>query len=263
MGCGKEAKRRLEVLPPWTSPPTFIRTFWVRLFSNMPIFSLNDSLLFPPPQLARSDGLLAVGGDLSPERLLRAYRLGIFPWYGPGEPLLWWAPNPRLVLFPEELRIPRRLARTIRQGKFRVTFDRDFAQVIRLCGESRSKTGTWLDRPLIEAFSRLHALGYAHSVECYIGDGLVGGLYGLALDRVFFGESMFSLVRDSSKVALAGLVAILKDLSFTTIDCQVSTEHLLSMGAREIPGEHFYRLLEEGIQTVAPTGPWDSFVFPR
>lgn len=228
----------------------------------MPVFTLNDTLAFPPPQLARSDGLLAVGGDLSPERLLVAYRLGIFPWYGPGEPILWWAPNPRLVLFPDELQITRRLARTIRQGKFRVAFDRDFAQVIRLCGETRSQTGTWLDRPLIEAFCRLHALGYAHSVACYLGDQLVGGLYGLALGRIFFGESMFSLRPDSSKVALAGLVGILKDQGCLAIDCQVRTEHLLSLGAREIPGTQFFLLLQEGIPAITPSNRWDNYTFP-
>ena len=224
----------------------------------MPVFALNKSLLFPPPQMARSDGLLAVGGDLSPERLLLAYRMGIFPWYGPGEPLLWWAPNPRLVLFPEEFRISRRLARTIRQGRFRTTCDRDFAGVIRLCGESRSQTGTWLDQPLIEAFCQLHVLGYAHSVECYLADQLVGGLYGLALDRIFFGESMFSLVPDSSKVALAGLVKILKAQGFAAIDCQVRTDHLLSLGAREVEGSEFLELLRNNIHTVSPTGPWDA-----
>lgn len=228
----------------------------------MPVFSLNDSLAFPPPQLARSDGLLAVGGDLSPERLLLAYRLGIFPWYSPGEPLLWWAPDPRLVLFPEELRIPRRLARTIRQEKFRVTLDREFARVIHLCGETRRESGTWLDPPLIEAFCRLHALGYAHSVECYLDDELVGGLYGLALDRIFFGESMFSLVSDSSKVALAGLVATLKRRGFTAIDCQVRTDHLLSMGAREVSGGDFSRILQEGIQTITPQGSWAAIHCP-
>lgn len=228
----------------------------------MPVFALNNSLTFPSPHLARSDGLLAVGGDLSPERLLLAYRLGIFPWYSPGEPILWWAPDPRLVLFPAELRISRRLVRTIRQGKFRVTYDRDFAGVIRLCGETRSESGTWLDSPLIEAFCRLHALGYAHSVECYLGDQLVGGLYGLALDRIFFGESMFSLVPDSSKVALAGLVATLTTRRFIAIDCQVRTDHLLRMGAREVSGEHFSRLLEEGIQTVAPMGRWANPICP-
>jgi leucyl/phenylalanyl-tRNA--protein transferase len=222
----------------------------------MPVFALNDSLAFPPPELARSDGLLAVGGDLSPERLLLAYRLGIFPWYAPGEPLLWWAPDPRLVLFPAELRISRRLARTIRQGRFRVCCDRNFAQVIHLCGETRSRTGTWLDPPLIEAFCRLHALGYAHSVECYLGEELIGGLYGLALDRIFFGESMFSLVPDSSKVALAALVVTLKAQGFAGIDCQVRTEHLLSLGAREISGRDFRQLLQEKIQAVGPAGLW-------
>lgn len=228
----------------------------------MPVFALNDSLAFPPPHLARSDGLLAVGGDLSPERLLLAYRLGIFPWYSPGEPILWWAPDPRLVLFPAELQVSRRLARTIRQGKFRVVYDQNFAQVIRLCGETRSESGTWLDPPLIEAFCQLHALGYAHSVECYLGDQLIGGLYGLALNRIFFGESMFSLAPDSSKVALAGLVATLKARDFIAIDCQVRTDHLLRMGAREVSGEQFSRLLAEGIQTVTPMGSWDTSTCP-
>ncbi|NTV14942.1 MAG: leucyl/phenylalanyl-tRNA--protein transferase [Desulfobulbaceae bacterium] len=228
----------------------------------MPVFSLNDSLVFPPPQLARSDGLLAVGGDLSPERLLLAYRLGIFPWYGPGEPILWWAPDPRLVLFPAELRISQRLARTIRQGKFHVTCDRDFAQVIHLCGETRRESGTWLNPPLIAAFCHLHALGYAHSVECYRDAELVGGLYGLALDRVFFGESMFSLVPDSSKVALAGLVSILKGRDFAVIDCQVRTAHLLSLGAREIGGQDFFQLLAQNIHTITPSRRWDDFVSP-
>lgn len=225
----------------------------------MPVYSLDQSLVFPPPQLARADGLLAVGGDLTPERLLQAYRLGIFPWYGPGEPILWWAPDPRLILFPAELKISRRLARTIRQNRFRIEFDLDFARVIQLCGETRRhRGGTWLDRPLIEAFCRLHRLGYAHSVECYQDGRLVGGLYGLALDRIFFGESMFSLVRDSSKVALAALVTHLQARSFALIDCQVRTEHLLSLGAREIGGDRFYRLLLEHIGNTAPDGSWSA-----
>jgi leucyl/phenylalanyl-tRNA--protein transferase len=223
----------------------------------MPVFSLDNSLTFPSPQLARDDGLLAVGGDLAPERLLLAYRLGIFPWYGTGEPILWWSPDPRLVLFPPELKISRRLARTIRQGRFRIEFDRDFAQVIHLCGETRRHTGgTWLDQPLIEAFRRLHQLGYAHSVECYQGERLVGGLYGLALDRVFFGESMFSLVPDSSKIALTALVGYLTSRNFAIIDCQVRTDHLLTLGAREISGERFSRLLRENIAHTAPDGSW-------
>ena len=226
--------------------------------ANMPVFALNDSLTFPPPQLARADGLLAIGGDLSPERLLLAYRLGIFPWYGPGEPLLWWTPDPRLVLFPAELRISRRLERTIRRGKFHVTYDRDFAQVIHLCGETRRESGTWLNPQLIEAFCRLHRMGFAHSVECYLGDQLVGGLYGLALDRIFFGESMFSLVSDSSKVALAGLVEKLTARNYVAIDCQVRTNHLLSMGAREISRDHFLGVLREEIHIVAPDDPWDK-----
>jgi len=227
----------------------------------MPLFSLDESWAFPPPQLARADGLLAVGGDLAPERLLLAYRQGIFPWYGPGEPLLWWAPDPRLVLFPEEFRISTRLARTIRQGRFRVVCDRDFAQVIHLCGETRQESGTWLDPPLIAAFCQLHERGYAHSVECYLGDQLVGGLYGLTLDRVFFGESMFSLVPDSSKVALAGLVALLKTLGVAVIDCQVRTDHLLSLGAREISGTDFRHLLAANIGSICPSRRWPALLF--
>jgi len=229
----------------------------------MPVFSLDDSLCFPPPQLARGDGLLAVGGDLSPERLLLAYRMGIFPWYAPGEPILWWSPNPRLVLFPEELHISTRLARTIRQQRFQIAFDRDFPQIIQLCGESRRESGTWLNPSLIAAFCQLQARGYAHSVGCYLEGELVGGLYGLALGRIFFGESMFSLVRDSSKVALAALVSHLKERGFACIDCQVRSDHLLSLGAREISGEQFSQLLRSLIAALTPDGSWDADFHPR
>ncbi|MBU0480629.1 MAG: leucyl/phenylalanyl-tRNA--protein transferase [Proteobacteria bacterium] len=216
----------------------------------MPVFQLDQNIAFPPPQLAREDGLLALGGDLSPERLLLAYSLGIFPWYSPGEPILWWAPDPRLVLFPDELKISRRLSRTIRQGIFTITFDRDFKTVIRSCAEAKRNSGpagTWLDEEMIEAYTRLHELGYAHSVECWKNDILVGGLYGVALGKVFFGESMFSLERDSSKIALAALVGKLKSCGFDCIDCQVRTEHLIRMGAREISGNTFRKILARHI----------------
>ncbi|MFA7346373.1 MAG: leucyl/phenylalanyl-tRNA--protein transferase, partial [Desulfurivibrionaceae bacterium] len=174
----------------------------------MPVFQLSDSLLFPPPALAEEDGLLAVGGDLSVPRLLLAYQHGIFPWYSPGEPILWWSPNPRLVLFPEEFHLSKRLGRTIRQQVFSTTFDTDFSGVINQCANLRldDGQGTWLDEAMIQAYCELHELGHAHSVECRQEGKLVGGLYGVSLGAVFFGESMFSLVRDSSKVALAGLV---------------------------------------------------------
>lgn len=226
----------------------------------MPVFQLSDSLLFPPPALAREDGLLAVGGDLSVPRLLLAYQHGIFPWYSPGEPILWWSPDPRLVLFPEEFHLAKRLARTIRQQVFSITFDTAFAQVIRACGQTRRKEGqgTWLDEDMIGAYCALHDQGYAHSVECWQGEELVGGLYGVALGAVFFGESMFSLVSDSSKVALAGLVERLKGWDFELIDCQVGTGHLQRLGAREIPGAEFSSRLAEAVAKPNRLGPWSN-----
>jgi leucyl/phenylalanyl-tRNA--protein transferase len=226
----------------------------------MPVFQLSDSLIFPPPDLAREDGLLAVGGDLSVPRLLLAYEQGIFPWYSPGEPILWWSPNPRLVLFPEEFHLAKRLARTIRQQVFRITFDTDFARVIRACGQTRRKDGqgTWLDEAMIEAYCQLHALGHAHSVECWQDGELVGGLYGVALGAAFFGESMFSLVPDSSKVALAALVDRLKRWGFELIDCQVGTGHLQRLGAREISGEEFSARLAQAVGKTGRQGKWGN-----
>ncbi len=226
----------------------------------MPVFQLNDSLLFPPPALAREDGLLAVGGDLSVPRLLQAYRHGIFPWYSPDDPILWWSPNPRLVLFPEEFHLAKRLARTIRQQAFRITFDTKFAQVIRACSKTRRKDGqgTWLDENMIAAYCALHDQGYAHSVECWQNGKLVGGLYGVALGAAFFGESMFSLVPDSSKVALAGLVERLKGWDFELIDCQVGTGHLQRLGAREISGEEFSTRLAQAMARPSRLGPWSN-----
>ncbi len=212
----------------------------------MPVFRLHpDTLLFPPTRLAEPDGLLAVGGDLSPERLLLAYRQGIFPWYSDEEPILWWSPAPRLILLPENLRISRRLARTIRKQTFQISFDTAFAEVVAHCaGTPRpGQPGTWITAEMQEAYGRLHELGFAHSVEARQGEKLVGGLYGLALGGVFFGESMFSLVADSSKVAFAALVERLKEWDFGLIDCQVATRHLLSLGAHEVEREEFERRL--------------------
>jgi leucyl/phenylalanyl-tRNA--protein transferase len=224
----------------------------------MPVFQLSDSLLFPPPALAREDGLLAVGGDLSVPRLLFAYQQGIFPWYSPGEPILWWSPDPRLVLIPEEFHLARRLARTIRQEVFRVTFDTDFERVIRACAQTRRKEGhgTWLDEAMISAYGELHDLGYAHSVECRQNGELVGGLYGVSLGAMFFGESMFSLVPDSSKIALAALVDRLRGWDFELIDCQVGTGHLQRLGAREISGAEFSTRLARAVAGPSRLGPW-------
>ena len=176
----------------------------------MPVFLLDKDLVFPPPDLADEGGLLAIGGDLSEKRLLLAYRMGIFPWYSEGDPLLWWSPDPRLILLPEEFHVSRRLARVIRQGVFRITMDEAFGSVIRACAEtprhdqgsrgSPARPGTWITGEMVEAYCRLHAAGYAHSVECWREDELAGGLYGVSLGNCFFGESMFSRASDASKV---------------------------------------------------------------
>ncbi|MEJ5347842.1 MAG: leucyl/phenylalanyl-tRNA--protein transferase [Desulfosoma sp.] len=220
----------------------------------MTIFSLNEDLVFPPPELADPDGLLAVGGDLSPRRLLLAYRQGIFPWYAPGTPILWWSPDPRLVLFPQELKISHSLRRVLKKGRFRITFDTAFRAVIEACALVRIRKGeeTWLVPEMIEAYHRLHRLGAAHSVEAWQDGRLVGGLYGVSLGRVFFGESMFSLVSDASKVALVHLVERLKALDDAFIDCQVTTGHLKRLGAREIPRSEFLKRLQTAARLPTP-----------
>lgn len=224
----------------------------------MPVFRLSESLLFPPPELARADGLLAVGGDLSVERLLLAYRSGIFPWYSPGEPILWWAPSPRCLLFPAEFRISRRFARTLRHTPFTVTVDTVFPRVIRACADLRREKGsdTWIDRAMIDSYCRLHSLGFAHSVECWRDNELAGGLYGVSLGGMFFGESMFSRFPDSSKVAMAHLVDLLRTWDFLAIDCQIANPHLLRLGAREIPGREFSQLLDRALAMPTRRGQW-------
>ncbi len=224
----------------------------------MPFFQLTDDILFPPPEFAEPDGLLAIGGDLSPPRLITAYRQGIFPWYSEGEPILWWSPAPRLVLFPEQFHLPRRLARTIRKQVFQVTTDTAFADVISSCGSLRKEAGegTWITEEMKNAYIHLHELGFAHSVECWRKGELAGGLYGVCLDRVFFGESMFSRKTDASKVALAALVRHAEDMGIRAIDCQMSTAHLLRFGSREIDREEFHEILEQFIQTIAPQKKW-------
>ena len=224
----------------------------------MPIFQLTDNLVFPPPELAEENGLLAIGGDLSPERLLLAYRSGIFPWYSEGDPILWWSPSPRLVIFPDEFKVPRRLARFIKQQKYKMTIDCAFQQVIASCASAsgRQEEGTWIDQDMIEAYTILHAQGWAHSVECWQDDELVGGLYGIALGRVFFGESMFSLQPNTSKVALIFLVEQLQKWDFNLIDCQMKTEHLLQFGAREIPGTEFQTILAQNTKYPNRSNPW-------
>ncbi len=220
----------------------------------MPVFQLVDEILFPPVELAEPDGLLAIGGDLSTNRLLAAYREGIFPWYSKGDPLLWWFTSPRLVIFPEDFHIPRRLARSMRKLRPQILLDTNFTKVINECAEIRKEAGeqTWLLPEMREAYTRLHHQGFAHSVECWIDGKLTGGLYGIALDRIFFGESMFSRIPGGSQFALIALIDYLTTRDFLLIDCQMTTQHLLRFGATEISGESFRRHLQSGITSVAP-----------
>jgi leucyl/phenylalanyl-tRNA--protein transferase len=202
---------------------------------------------FPPVSsaLKQPEGLLAVGGNLSPERLLAAYEQGIFPWYSAGQPVLWWAPDPRAVLFPEDFHTSRSLRRRRRDPALQTRFDTAFTEVIEACAAPRpAADGTWLTPQMRAAYTALHALGYAHSVETWRGEWLVGGLYGVQLGRVFFGESMFSRESDASKVALARLVERARATGIALIDCQIASGHLQSLGSRQIPREHFQTLLQ-------------------
>ena len=210
--------------------------------------------LFPDPEFAaiEPNGLLAIGGDLSTERLEVAYRHGIFPWYNEDQPILWWSPDPRAVLIPEEIRVSRSLRRRLRSNRFSVSFDQAFAAVIGECAESRADTGTWITPELHTAFLEWHELGHAHSVETWQGDRLAGGLYGVQFGRVFFGESMFSAVSDASKVALVALTHRCRELGIEMIDCQVSSTHLYTLGARDIPRARFLDLVRQLSVANAP-----------
>lgn len=203
---------------------------------------------FPNPEKALLDpnGLLAIDGCLTPTRIINAYKNGIFPWYNPDEPILWWSPDPRLVLFPDEITISKSLRKTLRQEKFTIQFDRAFAEVVEACAGYRADAqGTWISEEIKNAYISLHHLGIAHSVEAWQDNQLVGGLYGLSLGRVFFGESMFHHQSDASKVAFVHLVRNLQRNNYAVIDCQVRTEHLMSLGAREISRQDFLSLLNQ------------------
>ncbi len=219
------------------------------------------SLEFPDPRQAmdKPNGLLALGGDLAPERIIHAYRLGIFPWYEEPQPILWWSPDPRAVLYPNHFHLSRSLKKTINSGCFTASIDRCFDDVIDHCCRIRQHSeGTWLTAAMLDAYKTLHLLGYAHSVEIFQDGKLVGGLYGLALGEVFFGESMFSLCADASKVALYLLCRELQARGFYMIDCQVSSEHLYSLGASDMPRSHFLKRLGEHAQPPDPMGPWST-----
>jgi leucyl/phenylalanyl-tRNA---protein transferase len=213
---------------------------------------------FPDLQqaLQAPNGLLAAGADLSPARLLSAYRAGIFPWFNAGEPILWWSPNPRMVLLPSQFQVSHSLKKVLRQHKFEVRFDRQFTQVMYACAAPRKGlAGTWIHEDMIAAYRELHEQGYAHSVEVWQGDELIGGLYGMAIGRMFYGESMFSAQPNGSKIALAYLCKQLARWQFTLIDCQMYTPHLASLGAREIPRDEFIRQLTE-LVNCAPVSNW-------
>ncbi|MBF0285842.1 MAG: leucyl/phenylalanyl-tRNA--protein transferase [Magnetococcales bacterium] len=237
----------------------------------MPVYRLPEEPFFPDPALAEPNGLLAVGGDLSPSRLLSAYALGIFPWFGEGDPLLWWSLDPRLVIRPEWFHLPRSLAKTLRQGRFVFTFDCAFAQVMEGCavtprggeggdGEGEGH-GTWITDSMKEAYQGLHELGHAHSVEAWSEgpDGaplLAGGMYGVALGGCFFGESMFYRQPDASKAALATLMARLAHEGFLLLDCQQVTAHMQRFGGRALPRRRFQRLLDQALEIPIPHGRW-------
>jgi len=223
----------------------------------VPVFRLDERLAFPSPELAE-DGLLAVGGDLSPDRLLLAYAMGIFPWYDEGQPILWHSPDPRLVLRTDELHVPRSLERTMRRGTHLVTFDSAFGQVVDACADASrpGQHGTWITGEMRRAYKRLHRLGYAHSAEAWQGNRLTGGLYGISLGGVFFGESMFAREPDASKTAFVTLVRHLQSWGIRLVDCQVATEHLARFGAREWPRERFLAALGAALELPTRRGNW-------
>jgi len=216
----------------------------------MPVYSLNNDLVFPHPSLSREDGLLAVGGDLSEERLLLAYENGIFPWFNAEDPPLWWSPPGRAVLFLDELKISKSLKQELRKTGYEVRFNSEFKSVINACQTVREKEGTWITEDIIEAYCSLHKKGIARSVETYFNGKLVGGLYGLVIGKVFCGESMFSLRSNASKVALFHLVNKLSEEQFKFIDCQIMNPHLQSLGAREIPRIEFLETLKNSLKPL-------------
>jgi len=224
----------------------------------MSVFLLSDDISFPDPRSAEPDGLLAIGGDLSMDRLLLAYSQGIFPWYSEGSPILWWAPLPRPVIFPEKIVVSRSLRQTIGKGVFSVTMDSAFDAVIKECSaiDRRGQDGTWITGEMLDAYQRLYREGYAHSVECWCSGNLVGGLYGISLGAAFFGESMFSRTSNASKVALVTLARTLASWDFSLIDCQVETQHLRSLGAQNLKGDDFFAILRKAVERPTRRGPW-------
>jgi leucyl/phenylalanyl-tRNA--protein transferase len=218
-------------------------------------------MIFPNPRHASIEGLLAFGGDLSPNRLLTAYRKGIFPWYNADDPILWWSPDPRMVLYPKDFKLSKSFRRVLRNGGFTVTFDQRFPDVIHYCGTvpRKGQKGTWLINEMQHAYIELHKMGFAHSVEVYYEGELVGGLYGVAMGKAFFGESMFSLRHDASKVAFKALSDVLGAKGYDFIDCQITNDHLMRLGATVISRDRFLDELEESLEKPSDLGLWQHF----
>ena len=236
----------------------FSRQPYARAPVVIPWLTRSDAFPALGSALKSPNGLLAAGADLSPQRLLSAYRLGIFPWYNEGEPILWWSPDPRMVLFPAELRVTRSLAKRLKRKDYAIRADTEFHSVVTACARipRPDQDGTWITPEILDAYFRLHELGFAHSVETWIDGELAGGLYGVALGSIFYGESMFSRATDASKIALVHLVRQLQQWDFKLIDCQMKSEHLESLGAREIPRSEFSARLAELVNYPQSQGRW-------
>ncbi len=230
--------------------------------SSFPRFDEYTEFLFPPVESSSEEGIVAMGGNLSPGMLLSAYRQGIFPWYSAGEPVLWWSPNPRMVLFPKNLHVSKSMLRTFKRNHFTYSLDHDFESVMRSCGSVKRKgqDATWISEEMIEGYTLLHRLGYAHSVEVRRDGILVGGLYGLSLGSIFFGESMFQTVADASKAGYILLVRALEQNNFSLVDCQVYTEHLASLGAETIERNVYMDLLRKGLESPPLKGDWSMYI---
>jgi leucyl/phenylalanyl-tRNA--protein transferase len=226
----------------------------------MPVYRIPKELIFPDPELADDDGLLGVGGDLSSERLLLAYANGIFPWYSKGEPIMWWSPEPRCVLYPDKLKVSTSLRQALKKGNYEVRFDTCFADVIRECSTTprKGQRGTWITKEMQAAYVRLHELGFAHSTEVFMDNELAGGLYGVSIGRTYSGESMFHRKPEASKIALFHLAAKLKDWGYPLIDCQVTNPHLLSLGAEEMERREFLAKVRENATRQGMDGSWTS-----
>ncbi|MFH1001535.1 MAG: leucyl/phenylalanyl-tRNA--protein transferase [Bacteroidota bacterium] len=226
----------------------------------MPVFQLTDEYIFPNPELADEEGLLAVDGDLKPERILLAYSQGIFPWFSEGSRILWWSPNPRLLLIPAKMKRSKSLIRTLKSGKFEVRIDTNFESVIKYCAQTKRKdeNGTWLVNEMIQAYIELHKRGFAHSIETYHENKLVGGLYGISLGKAFFGESMFFIKRDASKVALSYLCDLAETWNFYFIDAQMETEHLENLGAEKWKRSDFLKILAQALEYPSCIGKWNT-----